>query len=141
MASLQVRFQNPHTLPPPVGYSHLVEVHRGRLVLISGQAAREASGALAGKGDFRAQLEQVFANLRLAVEAAGGSFADIVKLNYYCVDAVPPEALPAVIEVRDRYVDTSAPPASTFVVVKRLVRPDWLVEVEATAVITAEDAQ
>ena len=130
-----VRFQNPAGLPEPLGYSHVAEVHRGRIVYIAGQVSRDASGALIGKDDFRAQLEQVFINLGQAVAAAGGSFADVIKLNYYCLESVPPAALTAVREVRDRFVNTQAPPASTFVVVSRLVRPEWLIEIEAVAVI------
>lgn len=140
MRKLMAKYLSPNTLPPPIGYSHVVEVHGGKLVLISGQVARNAHGALVGKDNFRVQLEQVFVNLREALEAVGASFADVVKLNYYCVESVPQEALPAVAEIRDRYINTAAPPASTFVVVKRLVRPDWLVEVEATAVVDGERA-
>jgi enamine deaminase RidA (YjgF/YER057c/UK114 family) len=69
------------------------------------------------------------------VETAGGAFADIIKLNYFCLDRISPGHLPAVREVRDQFVNTQAPPASTFVVVSRLVRPEWLIEVEAVAVI------
>ncbi|KRB93734.1 RidA family protein [Noviherbaspirillum sp. Root189] len=141
MSTPAVIFHSAETLPPPIGYSHVVEVRRGKLVLISGQVARDASGSLVGKDNFRMQLETVFANLDLAVRAAGGSFKDVVKLNYYCVERVPPGELQTVIEVRDRYVNTSAPPASTFVVVNRLVHREWLVEVEATAVIAEENPQ
>jgi enamine deaminase RidA (YjgF/YER057c/UK114 family) len=131
------RMRNPPTLARPTGYSHLAEVHGGRLVYIAGQVPQDAAGDLVGKDDFRAQLRQVFTNLRLAVEAAGGTFADIVKLNYFCVDAVPPSDQPIVREVRDQFVNTAAPPVSTFVVVRRLVRPEWLIEIEAVAVIEA----
>jgi enamine deaminase RidA (YjgF/YER057c/UK114 family) len=59
----------------------------------------------------------------------------VIKLNYYCVESVDPSQIPLAREVRDKYVNTASPPASTFVVVKRLVRPDYLIEVEATAVV------
>jgi enamine deaminase RidA (YjgF/YER057c/UK114 family) len=58
-----------------------------------------------------------------------------VKLNYFCVEAVDPSLIPQILKVRDRFVDTKNPPVSTFVVVKRLVRPEWLIEVEAVAVV------
>ena len=74
-------------------------------------------------------------NLQPAVEAAGGNFHNVIKLNYYCVDSVDPSLQPTVREIRDKYVDTSHPPASTFVVVRRLVRPEWLIEIEAIAVV------
>lgn len=133
-----VRFQNPPSLSRPVGYSHLADVSRGRIVYIAGQVPQDASGALVGKDDFGAQVRQVFSNLQQAVEAAGGTFRDIVKLNYFCVDRVAPEQQPLVRDVRDQFVNVDAPPVSTFVVVSRLVRPEWLIEIEAVAVIDRE---
>jgi enamine deaminase RidA (YjgF/YER057c/UK114 family) len=128
---------SPKELPPPVGYSHVAKLSGESLVFIAGQVPRDASGALVGEADFAAQLEQVFNNLRIAVESAGGTMRDIVKLNYYCVDTVDPAKIPLVREVRDRHVDTARPPTSTFVVVRRLVRPEWLIEIEAVAVVGA----
>jgi enamine deaminase RidA (YjgF/YER057c/UK114 family) len=122
-------------LPRPVGYSHVAEVCGGRLVYIAGQVPRDAAGAVVGQGNFRAQLEQVFANLEIALHSAGGAFADVLKLNYFCVDTVEPAEQRAVAEVRDRYVNTQAPPASTLVVVRRLARPEWLIEIEAVAAV------
>jgi enamine deaminase RidA (YjgF/YER057c/UK114 family) len=135
----QIDFQNPPGLPPTMGYSHCAKLNAGRLVFISGQVARDGSGALIGKDDFAAQVEQVFRNLKIAVEGAGGAMTDLVKLNYYCADTVDPAALPVVAEIRDRYVNTRQPPASTFVVVRRLVRADWLIEIEAVAAIGAPE--
>jgi enamine deaminase RidA (YjgF/YER057c/UK114 family) len=126
---------SPPRLPPPNGYSHVAKVTGGTLVFIAGQVPRDATGALVGAGDFRAQLEHVFANLAIAVQAAGGSMRDVVKLNYFCVDTVDPAEQPAVASVRDRYIDPARPPASTFVVVRRLARPEWLIEIEAVAAI------
>ena len=121
---------NPPTLPPPVGFSHLSE-GRGRLVWISGQVPRNARGELVGAGDFAAQLEQVFAHLDSAGREAGGRFGDVVKLNYYCHESVDRSLLGNVNRIRDRYVDTARPPASTFVFTPGLARPDWLIEIEA----------
>src|SRR5690348_1993480 len=110
-ADSAVHLHSPNTLPGPMGYSQIAEVNRAKLVYISGQVPRDASGALVGKDDFRTQLMQVFTNLKQAIEAAGGSFADIIKLNYYCIDRIPPEQQPAVREVRDQFVNTASPPA------------------------------
>ena len=74
------QFSSPASLPPPVGYSHIAKVNKGTIVYIAGQVSSDASGNLVGEGDFDAQVEQVFRNLRIAVEAAGGTMADIVKL-------------------------------------------------------------
>jgi enamine deaminase RidA (YjgF/YER057c/UK114 family) len=127
------RFLNPPTLSAPRGYSHVVEVPAGdRLVYVAGQVALDSAGRLVGAGDFRAQATQVFENLRRALAAAGATFGDVVKLNYYVVDAA---RVPALREVRDRYINTAAPPASTLVEVRRLFRDDVLLEIEATAVV------
>jgi enamine deaminase RidA (YjgF/YER057c/UK114 family) len=127
---------NPETMfIPTAGYSQVAEVRGGKLVYIAGQVPFDRSGNLVGKDDFLAQTEQVFRNVKAAAEAAGGSFSDVVKLNYFCVEAVNPALIPQVLKVRDQFVDTKNPPISTFVVVKRLVNPQWLIEIEAVAVV------
>lgn len=132
---MTVVLSSPKTLPPPTGYSQIAEVTKGKIVLIAGQVAHDVDGKLVGEGDFRAQVEQIFKNLDAAVRAAGGTFKDIVKINNYCVASVPPEEIAAFRDVRDRYVDLAYPPTSTFIYVSRLVRPGWLFEIDATAVI------
>ncbi len=130
------RLFNPDTLiKPTAGFSQVAEITGGKIVYIAGQVAVDRSGNLVGKDDFRAQVQQVFENLKAAVEAAGGDFGSVVKLNYYVAESVDPAQRTVVREIRDRYVNTAAPPASTFVVVKSLVRPEWLIEVEAVAVV------
>src|SRR6266403_1921407 len=131
----EVRLHNPATLSKPNGYSHVAEVVSGKTVYIAGQVALDKDGQLVGKDDFGAQVRQVVANLNEALKSAGGTFADVVKLNYYCVDRVDRSQLPALREIRDQFVNTKAPPASTFVFVPDLVRPEWLIEVEAVAVV------
>ena len=132
---MTVVLSSPKTLPPPTGYSQIAEVTKGKIVLIAGQVAHDVDGKLIGEGDFRAQVEQIFKNLDAAVRAAGGTFKDIVKINNYCVASVAPEEITAFRDVRDRYVDLAHPPTSTFVYVSRLVRPGWLFEIDAMAVI------
>ena len=126
---------SPATLPPPTGYSHVAKVNRGTLVYIAGQVSSDASGKLVGEGNFEAQVEQVFTNVKLALEAAGAGMADIVKLNTYLVAEVSQDDLPKMRAIRDRYLNKEKPPASTLVVVSRLARPGWLIEVEAVAAI------
>ena len=126
---------SPATLPPPTGYSHVAKVNRGTLVYIAGQVSSDASGKLVGEGNFEAQVEQVFTNVKLALEAAGAGMADIVKLNTYLVAEVSQDDLPKMRAVRDRYLNKDKPPASTLVVVSRLARPGWLIEIEAVAAI------
>ena len=126
---------SPPTLPPPVGYSHVAKVNKGTLIYLAGQVSSDASGNLVGEGNFEAQAEQVFRNLKIAVEAAGGTMADIVKLNIYLVAEVGQDEVPKLRAIRDRYVNVEKPPASTLVVVSRLARPGWLIEIEAVAAI------
>jgi 2-iminobutanoate/2-iminopropanoate deaminase len=124
----------PNTMPKSVGYSQLVTVTGGALVFVSGQVALDKSGNLVGKDDFRAQVQQVFENVKAAIEAAGGTFDDVVKLNSYLVD-LSPSNLAAFREVRDKYVNVKSPPASTAVQVQGLFRAEFLVEIEAVAVV------
>jgi enamine deaminase RidA (YjgF/YER057c/UK114 family) len=121
----------PSGLAAGSGYSHAVAA-TGRLVAVSGQVALDADGAMVGVGDPRAQAVQVFENLGRALAAAGASFGDVIKFGFYCTDVA---ILPAVREVRDKYIDTARPPASTAVQVAALIRPEFLLEVDALAVL------
>ena len=137
MSKPSKEFINPKTLIAPAAavYSHIAKVNSGTIVYLSGQVPCDASGKLIGEGDFEAQVEQIFRNLKIAVEAAGGTMADIVKLNYYLVAEVDQANVPKLRPIRDRYINVENPPASTFVVVSRLMRPGWLIEIEAVAAI------
>ena len=126
---------SPATLPPPTGYSHIAKVNKGTLVYVAGQVSADASGKLVGEGDLGAQSEQVFKNLKLALEAAGATMADVVKMNTYLVAEVSQDDLPKMRAVRERYMSKEKPPASTLVVVSRLARPGWLIEIEVVAAI------
>jgi enamine deaminase RidA (YjgF/YER057c/UK114 family) len=134
MAESNRRIQHhlaPAGMAPGTGYSHAV-VGDGRMVAIAGQVAMDDRGELVGADDPRAQAERVFENLRLALAAAGTTFADVVKLGVFTTDI---SILPVVREIRDRYVDTDRPPASTAVQVVALFRPGYLIEVDALAVV------
>jgi enamine deaminase RidA (YjgF/YER057c/UK114 family) len=128
-----VRLFNPDTMFKPVGYSQVARVTEGVLVFVAGQVALDKSGNVVGRGDFKAQVEQVFENLKAAVEAAGGSLNDIIKLNIYVLNL---SGLPQFREVRDKYINPKNPPASTLVQVAGLFRPEFLIEVEAVAVVS-----
>ena len=79
----QIRFLN----RAPAGYSQVVEVRGGRTLYISGQVSLDSAGNVVGSGDFAAQVKQVFANLKARLDEAGASFNDVVKLNFYLLDA------------------------------------------------------
>jgi 2-iminobutanoate/2-iminopropanoate deaminase len=131
----EVKFEllTPETIFKPTGYSQMAMVHGGTIVFIAGQVAVDKSGSVVGKGDFRAQVQQVFENLKAAVEAAGGTFNDVIKLNSYLVDL---SHVAEFREVRDKYINLKNPPASTAVQVGGLFRPEFQVEIEAIAVIS-----
>jgi enamine deaminase RidA (YjgF/YER057c/UK114 family) len=130
--SSNTRFMNPPTIAKPGGYSHVVEITGpGRIVYIAGQLGLKPSGDIAG--DFRAQVVQAFENLKSALAAVGAGFDDVVKLNNYLVDIKT--NLPIYREVRDKYVNTAQPPASTTVGVTALARPDALFEAEAIVMV------
>jgi enamine deaminase RidA (YjgF/YER057c/UK114 family) len=135
MSKPSKEFLNPKTLLSPPGYSHIAKVNKGTITYIAGQVSCDASGKLVGEGNFEAQAEQVFRNLRLAVEAAGGTMADIVKLNYYLVAELDQSSVPKLRAIRDRHLNAENRPASTLLVVSRLAQPGWLIEIEAVAAI------
>ncbi len=108
----------------------MVEVTHGRTIYIAGQIALDQSGKIVGLNDFRAQAQQVFENLKAALAAAETDFTHVIKLNMYVVDI---SQLPILREVRDRYVNTANPPASTLVEIRRLAREEFLLEIEAVA--------
>ena len=122
---------NPAGLSTPTGYSHVVSTRGGKTIYIAGQVAFDAKGTLVGKGDLAAQTKQVFENLGIALKAAGATFANVVKTNYYMRDA---SQVAVVREIRSKYF-TSELPASTLVEVSRLANPDFLIEIEVVAVV------
>lgn len=129
-----IRISNPEAIAKPTGYSHVAEVLSGRLVFIAGQVPLDQSGALVGPGDMEAQARQVFENLKAALESCEATFANVVKFTFFTVDV---GQLPAVRKVRDQYINTAQPPASTAVEVRKLFREDILLEIEAIAAIPA----
>ena len=135
LAFAQVKRTNPPALSTPTGYTHIVEVTGpNRTIYISGQIAYDKDGKIVGApGDMKAQAEQVFKNLEAALTAAGAKFSDVVKMNSYITDM---SKVQAVRDVRAQYFK-DATPASTFVEVKGLVRPELLLEIEVVAVVAA----
>jgi enamine deaminase RidA (YjgF/YER057c/UK114 family) len=109
-------------------------VQPGPVAYISGQVAFDKDGNLVGEGDIVAQTRQVFENIRSALTTIGADFDDVIKLNYYAVDV---SRLAEIREVRSEFL--VSPPASTFVVVKGLVRPELLIEVEAIVALPGKE--
>jgi len=135
-----LRFINPKTLSKPPGYTHVVEATGpGRIVYIAGQLGLDVGGKVVGQaGDFRAQAIQTFQSLKDALAEVGATFNDVVKLNNYLTDL---KYLPIFREVRDMFVNTAAPPASTTIQITALAREGALLETEAIALLPAKAAR
>ena len=128
----KTRFLNPDSMTKPAVYSQVVEVTApGRMIFISGQIGVGRDGKLV-PGDFRAQAVQAFENLKAALEAVGARFEHVVKLNSYIIEI---EHQAILREVRQRYINMAAPPASTSLRVVGFAREGVLLEVEAVAVL------
>jgi enamine deaminase RidA (YjgF/YER057c/UK114 family) len=127
-----IRFSNPDAIAKPPGYSHVVEaIGPGRLVYFPGQLGMDRSGKMGG--DVREQIELAFQNLKAALASVGASFDQMVKINNYIVDIG--KNIGHFREIRDKYLNTTAPPASTTVGVPELARPGALFEIEAVAIL------
>ena len=131
---MPTQFLSPTGLAPTNGWTQVVTSTGGKTIYVSGQVSVDERGQVVGKGDLKAQTEQTFANLAVALKAAGASLRDVVKMNLYVV-GLKPELVPLIREVRARYVDREHPPASTLVGVSALVGADWLIEIEVVAVL------
>ena len=134
------RFSNPKTMPAPRGYTQVVETSGpGRTIYLSGQLGMTPAGAFAGApGDFVAQATQCFENLKAGLKSVGAGFEHVVKLTNFFVDMAH---LPLFFAVRDKFVNTKAPPASTAIQIGKLAREGALFEVEAVAVIPDRTAK
>lgn len=113
-------------------YSQLVVVDGGaRTIYLSGQVSRDALGETVGVGDIAAQTEQVIRNMRLALAAVDADLKDLVKMTVYTTDL---RYMPAIDEVRRRHF-VEALPISTLLEVRKLSKPEYLVEIDGIAVI------
>jgi enamine deaminase RidA (YjgF/YER057c/UK114 family) len=126
------RIPAPAGVAPAAQYAHVV-MGTGRFVAVSGQLPLDEDGKLVGEGDPAAQARQVFENLRRCLAAAGATFEDVVKLTYFVTDMAH---LPAVRAARATHIPDDRLPASSAVQVSALVRPEFLVEIEAFAVVS-----
>jgi enamine deaminase RidA (YjgF/YER057c/UK114 family) len=126
---------NPAGLERPVGYSHVARITSGKIVFVAGQASFDAGGSVVGRGDFVAQFRQVMANLKLAVEGAGGRPDQFAVLTMYLTDLGAYLANKKALGAAYREVFGKYFPAITLVEVKSLYNPDCMVEISGMAVI------
>jgi enamine deaminase RidA (YjgF/YER057c/UK114 family) len=124
----------PNGLLPNPGYSHVVVATGMRTIYTAGQVPIDEHGNLVGAGDLAAQAEQAMRNVGVALAAARASYADIVKITTYVVN-YKPEHRAIIGKARAPFFANGMPPASTLVGVAALAVPEWLVEIEAVAVV------
>ncbi len=127
-----IEFRDSSEVKTPPGFSHAAIVTGGKLVFISGQVGRDKQGKM--PSDFRGQCAGAFANLKMALAAAGAKPEDVVKLNYYVV-GMNHEKLVALREARDQWLAGHHPPTSTLAGVQALAQEDIQVEIEAVAAL------
>ena len=118
---------NAASVRTPPGYSHAIQA--GGLLFVAGQVPLDEAGEVVG-ADMESQARQAFRNLAAVLTAAGVSFDAVVKLSYFVTDIGQVAAIRA---VRDEFINTANPPASTLVEVSRLFLPGLLIEIEAVA--------
>jgi enamine deaminase RidA (YjgF/YER057c/UK114 family) len=135
----QIQYINPSSLAPNPAFTHVVVVTgRVKTIYIGGQDAVNASGEIVGKGDLRQQVSQVFANLQEALKAGGAGLEHVVKWNVYLVEGQP---LQPGFEVSQQvWGGRPNPPAITVIFVSGLANPDFLVEVDAIAVVPQDSS-
>ena len=127
-------FDAPGTVKPFGIFSSAAWQPEGKVLHIAGQVAQDATGALVGKDDIRAQTRQVLENIRTVLAGVGGTMDDVARVTVYVTDM---SGLAQIHEVRGQYFRRPYP-ASTLVEVKRLVKPEYLIEIDAVAVIPAD---
>ena len=130
MASIQ-KYGAPGVFDPP-GYSQAIKVTGAQAILfLAGQVAYDKDGGAAHPGDFKAQARAVFGAIKALVEAGGGTLANVVKITTYVTDV---KNRPDFRVVRDEFFGPRGP-ASTMIEVSALAHPDYLIEVEAIAIV------
>lgn len=130
----KIEHLRPSELHHNPAYSHVVVASGGRTIYIAGQVSTDEEGRIVGEGDLAAQTTQVMHNIGAALAAAGATYANIVKITTFVV-GYKPELRPIIGKARGVFFEGITPPASTLVGVSALAAPEWLIEIEAVAVV------
>ena len=130
-----VTYLNPPRSTPPAGmYSHVARMAPGDLAFIAGQVAVDRSGASVGVGDLAAQVNQVFANIGDILKDLGSDFDQVVQLTTYLTSA---DSIPTFMSARAALLPKLYPagkyPPNTLLIIDRLVKPEFLIEVAVIA--------
>lgn len=125
----QIQRINPEGMTQPTGYHHVIRVDN--VLFLAGQVALDSDGNVVGKGDMKAQVQKVLENMQTVLASQGADFSNVVKVNIFTTD-IP--AFRDAAEIRAKFFE-GHPPASTLVEISSLARPDFLVEIEAIAML------
>ena len=132
---MSIKYLNPDGLHKNPAFSQVVTTEGNvRTVYLGGQNAASSSGEVVGKNDMRQQASQVFKNLEIALAAAGARLYNVIKWNVYVVQGQPPQ--PAFEEFHRVWGNRPNPPLVTVLFVAGLANPDYLLEIDAIAVIS-----
>jgi len=131
---MNIEYPRPEGLLRNTSFSQVVVASGTRTIYTAGQVSIDERGVLVGADDLAAQAEQAMRNVGLALAAAGASYADIAKITTYVVN-YKPEYRAVIAKARSPFFANRMPPASTLVGVTALALPEWLVEIEAVAVV------
>ena len=133
---MNIQHINPETLFPSLqfGFTQVVSAQGGRTIRCSGQTAWDKDMKIVGEGDFAAQAKAAYENVRIALASAGAEPRDIVHMRTYIVDYKPEYLEPLGIETAAFFGD-HPPPAATLLGVASLAMPEFMIEIEVTAVI------
>jgi enamine deaminase RidA (YjgF/YER057c/UK114 family) len=130
---MEIHFANPKSVHAVTGYSHAGYFEGpAKVVYISGQVARNENGETVGIGSVEEQTRQVFKNISSIVSSLGGDLGRVIKLNIFTTRL---DQVPTIRKVRDEYFAGKELPCSTLVGVTGLVSPDFLIEIEAVAIL------
>lgn len=133
----EISIYNPKTMTATLGmYNQVARVKASELLFVAGQLSSDATGTTVGVGDFEAQMRQVFANVKEVLASAGATFANIVQFTTYLVHS---QDISKFMEIRKELFSEFFPdekyPPNTLLIIDRLVKEDFLIEVQTVAAI------
>jgi len=129
-----IKFIKPDGLLHTSTFSQVATSSGSKTIYTSGQVAVDEHGNIVGAGDLAEQTRQAMRNLSVALAAAGASFADVVKTTTFIV-GYRPEQREIINSAKEPFYKGRTPPTSALIGVSALARPEWLIEVEAVAVL------
>ena len=134
---MKIQHINPDSLFPSLqfGFSQVVSTEGGRTIHCAGQTAWDKDMNIICEGDFAAQARAVYENVRIALASAGAEPRDIVRMRTYIVDYTPDYLEPLGVETAAFFGD-HLPPAATLIGVASLAMPEFMIEIEVTAIVT-----